>query len=182
MKIWVVVILVLTFVWIMTRLNSAEMFEGTGVCGDDGDCSMGKGLTKRSYYGRDDDYTSCYSSKQIYLNNVDDSATGHVEVILKKQFGKLMINLNCNLPYALGGVFHTMYGAYHAYIVNSRTNDNIYLGTLVRQGDRFYKLTTELLGDYRGYDQIIVTLKTEDFPPKTILSGSITKQNCSGGL
>lgn len=182
MKKWIVVILIVLCVWIMIKYNhKTENFGTTGICGDGEDCAPGKGLSKTSYYGRDDDYTSCYKKKQIYLNSTDDTAS-HGEVNLEKRFGKLYITLNCNLPYALGGVFHTMYGAYNAFMVNSKTGASIDLGTLVRHGDRFYKLTTELLGDYRGYDQIVVSRKTEDYPAVNVLSGSITNQNCSSGL
>lgn len=174
---WIIVALILFFVWFMLKNDDAEGFGGYGICG--GDCSMGKGLTYKSYYGRDDDYSTCYTKKKIYLNAVSDNDNSHGEVILEKQFGKLHVTLNCNLPYAKGGVFHTSYGAYHAFLINSKTKQSIYLGTLVRHGDRFYKLTTELLGDYRGYDEIKVSRKTEDFPPVCILKGSITKQQCS---
>ena len=178
MKQWIIVALVLFFIYlIFSNSGTAEGFGGYGICG--GDCSMGKGLTYTSYYGRDDDYSTCYTKKKIYLNSVSDNDSSHGEVILEKRFGKLYITLNCNLPYAKGGIFHTAYGAYHAFLLNSKNDESIYLGTLVRHGDRFYKLTTELLGDYSGYDAICVSRKTEDFPPVKILHGSITKQQCS---
>jgi hypothetical protein len=182
MNIWIVVILIVLCIWIMLKYSHNSEYFGTvaGIC-EGGDCAPGKGLTTRSYYGRDDDYSSCYKKKQIYLNGVGDSSN-HGDVNLEKRFGKLYITLNCNLPYALGGIFHTMYGAYNAHLVNSKTGASIDLGTLVRQGDRFYKLTTELLGDYRGYDQITVTRKTEDYPVVNVLTGSITHQSCGGGL
>jgi hypothetical protein len=168
MKSIIIVILILVVVGIMLKFNSSNQTEGYS------------NLSKTNYYGQNDDYSTCYANKKIYLTS-DDSA-GHGEASLEKRFGKLHIKLNCNLPYALGGVFHTSYGAYHAFMINSKTQDTINLGTLVRHGDRFYKLNTELLGDYRGYDELKVIRKTEDFPVVNVLSGSITKQNCSGGL
>jgi hypothetical protein len=168
MKDLIIVILILGVIGIMLKYNDSNKTEGYS------------NLSETNYYGRNDDYSTCYANKKIYLTS-DDSA-GHGEVTLEKRFGKLYVTLNCNLPYALGGVFHTSYGAYHAYMVNTKTQDTINLGTLVRHGDRFYKLTTELLGDYRGFDLIKVVRKTEDFPAVQVLSGSITKQNCSGGL
>lgn len=181
MKEWIIVFLtlfVIYFIFKYAATNSTEGFGGYGICG--GDCSMGKGLSYTSYYGKDDDYSTCYTKKKIYLNAVGDSGSDHGEAILEKRFGKLYITLNCNLPYAKGGVFHTAYGAYHAFLLNTKNEDSIYLGTLVRHGDRFYKLTTELLGDYRGYDAICVSRKTEDFAPVKILHGSITRQQCGG--
>jgi hypothetical protein len=181
MKEWIIVSLIIFFVWFILKNSTEEGFGGYGICG--GDCSMGRGLTYRTYYGRDDDYSTCYTKKKIYLNSVGTNDSSHGEVMLEKRFGKLYITLNCNLPYAKGGVFHTSYGAYHAFLVKSKNEkDSIYLGTLVRHGDRFYKLTTELLGDYKGYDCIMVARKTEDYPPVTVLRGSITKQQCGGGL
>jgi hypothetical protein len=161
----IIVILILIVVGVMLKYNDpSNSTEGYS------------NLSKTNYYGRNDDYSTCYTNKKIYLTSDDTAA--HGEVTLEKRFGKLYIVLNCNLPYALGGVFHTSYGAYHAFLVNSKTQDTINLGTLVRHGDRFYKLNTELLGDYRGYDEIKVVRKTEDFPVVNVLSGSITKQNC----
>ena len=176
MKKWIVVILIVLCVWIMIKYNHRpETFGSIGLC-DGGNCVVDNELSGNR--SRDQsDYSTCYTKKQIYLNGTNDSAN-HGDVFLEKRFGKLLITLNCNLPYALGGIFHTVYGAYNASMVNSKTGASIDLGTLVRQGDRFYKLTTELLGDYRGYDQIVVSRKTEDYPAVVVLTGSITHQSC----
>ena len=122
--------------------------------------------------------------KKIYLNTdgCANPTMGHGDVMLEKRWGKLYITINCNLPYAKGGVFHTMWGAYHAFLVDTKNKTDINLGSLVRHGDRFYKLNTELNGDYRGYNEIIIVRKTEDYPPVTVLRGSITKQACGDGL
>ena len=82
---------------------------------------------------------------------------------LERRWGKLYITINANLPYAKGGVFHTMWGAYHAFLVDTRNQKSINLGSLVRAGDRFYKLSTELLGDYSQYDQIWIYRQTENY-------------------
>lgn len=151
--------------------TSTEGFSGMGGCG----------MATTSNYGRDEDYGSCYKRKKIYLNSddCDEPAMGHGDVMLEKRWGKLYITINTNLPYAKGGVMHTMWGAYHAFLVDSKGKENIYLGSLVRHGDRFYKLSTELLGDYRQYDEIVIIRKTEDYPPVTVLKGSITRQHCT---
>jgi hypothetical protein len=101
------------------------------------------------------------------------------DVNLEKRWGKLYINIQANLPYARGGVFHTMHGAYTALLVDSRNQRSINLGSLVRHGDRMYKLSTELLGDYSDYDEIQVWRQTEDYAPKMVLRGSITGQQCT---
>ena len=169
-----IMIFALLFLYEMMK-GSSEGFCG---CGKGPDC--GCGLSKNSY-GAGDDYSTCFQKKQIYLTaeGCEEESMSHGEVLLQKRFGKLYITLNTNLPFVRGGVFHTMYGAYHAFLVDTKTKKRIYLGTLVRHGDRFYKLSTELLGDYRNFDQIIVVRKTEDYPPVTVLKGSITKQHCS---
>jgi hypothetical protein len=129
----------------------------------------------------DTDYSTCYKQKKIYLNSDDcDESYGHGDAMLEKRWGKLYITLNANLPYAQGGVMHTMWGAYHAFLVDSRKQESdIYLGSLVRHGDRFYKLSTELLGDYSNYDKIIVLRKTEDYPAVSVLKGNISRQHCT---
>jgi len=127
-----------------------------------------------------EDFSTCYQRKQVYLNSCDPNLpTSHGDVHLEKRWGKLYITINANLPYAKGGVFHTMYGAFHAFLVDTRNKKSISLGGLVRHGDRFYKLSTELLGDYSNYNEIWVYRQTEDFPAKVVLRGSITGQQCS---
>lgn len=131
-------------------------------------------------HGAPESFSTCYSRKQIYLNSCDpDEPTAHADVNLEKRWGKLYININANLPYVLGGVMHTMWGAYHAFLVDSRTKRSINIGSLVRHGDRFYKLSTELLGDYNNYNEIWVYQVTEDYSPKMVLRGSISSQQCS---
>jgi len=130
--------------------------------------------------GKKEDFSSCYQRKQIYLNSCDgDEPTGIGDVNLEKRWGKLYINIQCNLPYARGGVYFSMFGAYHAFLVDSRNKRSINLGSLVRHGDRMYKLSTELLGDYSDYDRLDIYRQTEDYAPKRVLTGSITGQQCS---
>lgn len=127
-----------------------------------------------------ENFSSCYQRKQIYLNSCDpDEPSGHADVNLERRFGKLYININANLPYAKGGSLNTMWGAYFAYFLDTRTNKSINLGSLVRDGSRWYKLSTELLGEYSNYDEIWVFRKSEDYQPKVVLKGSITGQQCS---
>lgn len=124
-------------------------------------------------------YDTCYQRKQIYLLSCDpDEQFGHADVILEKRFGKLYININANLPYAKGGVFHTMWGAYDAFLVDTQNKKSINLGSLVRHGDRFYKLSTDLAGDYSNYNEIRVYRNYEDCAPKLKLKGAIIKQQC----
>jgi hypothetical protein len=157
------------------RANRAENFCGDG-CGELG-YPYGCDAERVPKY---EDYSTCYRRKQIYLSSCDpDEATGHADVNLESRFGKLYITINANLPYAKGGVYHTMWGAYSAFLVDSRNNKSINLGSLVRHGDRFYKLSTELLGEYSNYDKIVVYRQTEDYAPKKVLMGSITRQQCS---
>lgn len=153
-----------------------EKFCGDG-CGEMGypygcgEANVTKGVEK---------FSSCYQRKQIYLNSCDpDEPHGHADVYLEKRWGKLYININGNLPYAKGGVFNSMFGAYHAFLVDTHNNKSVNLGSLVRHGDRFYKLSTELLGEYSNYDQIWVYRQSEDYSPKLVLKGSITGQMCS---
>ena len=164
-----IVIMSILFIWMWTSSQKNE-----GFCGMSEDC--GTGIT-RNYYGNDD-YNSCYKIKKIYLNSDGcEEAIGHGDALLEKRFGKLYITLNCNLPYAQGGDFHTMWGAYHALLKDNKTGEDLYLGSLVRHGDHFYKLNTELLGDYRNFDEIVIFRKTEDYPKVKVLRGSIA---CSG--
>ena len=127
-----------------------------------------------------EDFSTCIQRKQIYLNACDsDEPTAHADVNLEKRWGKFWINIQANLPYARGGVFHSMWGAYSAFLIDSRNKKSINLGSLVRHGDRMYKLSTELLGDYSDYDRIDIYRQTEDYAPKRVLTGSIVSQNCS---
>ncbi len=165
-------------------IDTQENFDGTG-----GACAVQGGQCGPLGYPyaepgtsepRVDSYSTCYQRKQIYLSSADpDEMGGHGDVLLEKRFGKLYITLNCNLPYAKGGVFNTMWGAYHAFLVDTKTNKSINIGSLVRHGDRFYKLSTELLGDYSNYNEIWVYIQTEDYAPKLKLKGSISGQQCS---
>ncbi len=125
-------------------------------------------------------YSSCLQRKQIYLNScAEDEPTSVGDVNLEKRFGKLYITINSNLPYARGGVFHTINGTYHASLVSTSTNESLDIGQLVLHGDRWYKLSTELLGEYGKFDRIDVYRHTEGVEPKRVLTGSITAQNCS---
>lgn len=127
-----------------------------------------------------ENFSSCYRRKQIYLNSCDpDQPSNHGDVYLERRYGKLYITLNCNLPYAKGGPMNTMFGAYHAMLLDSRNNKSMNLGSLVRDGSRFYKLATELLGEYSNYDKIVVYIQTESYRPKKVLTGSISCQGIS---
>lgn len=142
--------------------------------GDDCDCGPYSGSV---YTGEPENFSSCYRRKQIYLSSCDpDAPTAHADVNLEKRWGKLYITINANLPFALGGVFNTMWGAYHAWIVDTRTKRSINLGSLVRHGDRFYKLSTELLGEYGNYNEIWVYRQSEDYASKLTLRGSVNSQ------
>lgn len=127
-----------------------------------------------------EDFSTCIQRKQIYLNACDsDEPTAHADVNLEKRWGKFWINIQANLPYARGGVFHSMWGAYSAFAIDPRNRRSINLGSLVRHGDRMYKLSTELLGDYSDYTEIQIWRQTEDYVPKMVLRGSITGQQCT---
>lgn len=127
-----------------------------------------------------ENFSTCYQRKQIYLNSVDpDNPTGMADCNIEKQFGKLYIKIMANLPYARGGVFSSHYGAYSCFLVASGTGKSINLGGMVRGGDRFYRLFSELAGQYDEYDTVQVWLQVEDYKPKLILSGSITEQQNS---
>jgi hypothetical protein len=129
---------------------------------------------------RAEGFSTCYQSKQFHLNSVNpDEMTSIADVNLEKQFGKLFINIQANLPYAQGGDFHTVWGAYHAFLVDSKHKKSINLGSLAYSGDHWYRLRTELLGDYSNYDTVQVWRQTEDYKPKLLLSGSISAQTCS---
>ena len=154
-----------------------------GGCGQGG---CGQGACGGGSLGREivtvprEDFSSCYQKKQIYLNSCDpNEMSGHGVVNLEKRFGKLYISISANLPFSQGGTFHTMYGSYFAYLVDTRNKKSINLGTFVRAGTRFYKLATELLGDYASYNEIHVYRQTEDFKPKIVIKGSIMSQQCS---
>lgn len=153
-----------------------EGFCGQGDCGEL-DYPYGPNTVNRQPR---ENFSSCYQSKQIYLNSTDeDEPSNHGDVHLENRWGKLYITLNCNLPYVKGGVFNTMWGSYHAFLVDTRKNKSINIGSLVYHGDKFYKLATELLGDYSEYNEIWVYQQTEDYAPKLKLKGSITGQQCS---
>jgi len=125
-------------------------------------------------------FSTCYQHKQIYLSSCDpDQPTGVGDVNLEQRWGKLYIKIVCNLPFALGGVFHTVWGAYYAVLYDRKHQKSINLGSLVRSGDRWYRLATELLGDYCCYDEIQIWRQTEDYKPKMVLKGSISGQQCS---
>lgn len=127
-----------------------------------------------------ENFSTCLQRKQIYLNSCDpDQPSNHADVNIEKRWGKMYIKINANLPYAKGGVLHTMYGAYQCFLVDSRNKRSINLGTLVRHGDHWYKLALGLLGQYDNYDRIDVYHQVEDYAPKRVLTGSITGQQCS---
>lgn len=154
----------------------AEQFCGDG-CGEMG---YPYGYEQPEIQEQPENFSSCYRSKQIYLNSCDpDQPSGHADVNLERKHGRLYININANLPYAKGGVFNTMWGAYSAYLVDTRNNKSINLGSLVRDGSRFYKLRTELLGEYSNYDEISIYHQVEDYKAKKVISGSINCQSTS---
>jgi len=125
-------------------------------------------------------FSSCYQQKQFYLNSTfPDEPSGHADCFLEKRFGKMFLNIQANLPYVKGGVFSSMFGDYHAFLVDSKSGKSVNLGSLVFGGDRFYRLRTELAGDYSDYDKCEIYRQTEDYKPKKVLSGSITSQGCS---
>lgn len=125
-------------------------------------------------------FSTCFQNKQIYLNSADpDEVTGNADVNLERLNGKLFIKIQANLPYAQGGVMHTVWGSYHAFLKSSQTGETINLGSLVFSGDRWYRLNTELAGDYSEYDLLEIYRQTEDYKPKLILSGSICAQGNS---
>lgn len=148
-------------------------------------CGGGEGCDCGPYSGaiKNDEienFSSCYRRKQIYLNSCDpDTPTVHGDINLEKRWGKLYINIQANLPFALGGVYNTMWGSYQAFLVDTKTKRSINLGSLVRHGDRFYKLSTELLGEYSNYDEIWVYRQTEDYNPKLIGRAKIHSSQCS---
>ncbi len=165
--------------------HSMEGFDGEMGDGEMGEhqhgpeCAKGCGVNSGSSEIEPETFSSCYRRKQIYLNSCDpDTPTGHADVNIEQRWGKLYINIQANLPYALGGVMNTMWGAYTAFLVDTKTNRSIDLGSLVRHGDRFYKLATELLGEYSNYNEIWVYRQTEDMAPKLILRGNIANQMC----
>lgn len=159
--------------------DQVEQFCGDG-CGEIGYPYEGCTETEKPQAPQLENFSSCYQRKQIYLNSCDpDEPVGNADVHLERRFGKLYITINANLPYAKGGVFNTSFGAYYAFLSDTRNGKSINLGSLVRHGDRFYKLSTELLGEYSNYNEIIVYRQSEDYQPKKVLSGSITSQACS---
>lgn len=126
-----------------------------------------------------ENFSTCYQRKQIYLNSCDaDEPTGIADANIEKRFGKLYITVMANLPYARGGVFHSMWGAYHVFLVDPN-GESINLGSMVRGGDRWYRLSTELNGDYSKFTELQIWRQTEDYKPKMILRGSITEQQRS---
>jgi hypothetical protein len=128
-------------------------------------------------------FSTCLFSKQIYLNSCDqEEPSNHAVVYLNKQAGRLMINMRANLPDALGGIFHTGMGAYHVFLIDSHSQQSINIGSMIKDGSRWYTLATALLGDYDNFDRIDVYRQTENYTPKRVLTGSITAQSCSGGL
>ena len=128
-------------------------------------------------------YSTCLFSKQIYLNTCDEEEpSNHAVVYLQKKAGRLNINIRANLPDALGGIFHTGMGAYHVFLIDSHNKQSINIGSMIKDGSRWYTLATALLGDYDNFDRIDVYRQTENYTPKRVLTGSITSQSCSGGL
>jgi hypothetical protein len=123
-------------------------------------------------------FSNCTAYKQIYLNGILSSGD-HADVNLENRFGKLFIYINANLPYALGGVFHTLEGSYQAFLIDRKNGLSINLGSLIRHGDRFYKLATSLEGNFDNYDEIHVYRRTENHEPVLVLKGNICEQNRS---
>lgn len=137
-------------------------------------------VTQPRSAGGVENFSTCVGHKQIYLNSCDaDEPTGTGDVNIDNKYGKTYISIIANLPYAMGGVFHSMWGAYNAFLVDSRSGKSINLGSLVRSGDRQHRLMTELAGDYSNYDRIDVYRQTEQYRPKRVLTGSITCQGNS---
>ena len=146
-----VIVVILLWIWLQKPVMMIPMKEGTK-----------------------ENFSTCYQLKQFYLNSVDpEQPTGFCNALIEKQYGKYYIDLQCSLAYALGGDFHTSYGAYTAFFKNSKTGQTINLGNLTYTGQHWYRLRTDLNGDYTGYDTVEIWRQEEDFKPKKVLTGKV---------
>lgn len=181
------IILVVAFVIALIYFYKFYSFEINSSAQSEAFCGNGCGQIGYPYKEEEPEYrpqyenfNSCYRRKQIYLNSCDpEQPSSHADVNLERRFGKLYINIIANLPYAKGGVFNTIWGSYESYLLDTRNNKSINLGSLVHDGSRHYKLATELLGEYSNYDTIAIYRQTEDYAPKKIVEGSIRCQRTS---
>ena len=126
------------------------------------------------FQGDKENFSTCYVTRKVYLKDVSGGMSeGQLTMELNR--GRLYLSFQGNLPYHKGGVYNHVNGDYHTYLVN--TDDPkasvIYVGALLRYGDRIYRLKNELLGDYSAYTHFIVTRKTQNYKDKVILSGKL---------
>ena len=127
-----------------------------------------------------ENFSTCLQKKQIYLNSCDpDQPSNVADVNIENRFGKMYINILLSAPFAIGGDFSSHSGAYHAFLINPKNKESVNIGTFVRSGDGYYRLSNELLGDYSQFSRIDVFRQILDYEPKRIVTGSITSQNCS---
>lgn len=77
---------------------------------------------------------------------------------IENPIDRFSISINANIPYHKAGVFHTVDNVYSAYLIKKDNElEPVYLGDLVRYGDRRYRLQAELTdGNYSEYDDIVV--------------------------
>lgn len=124
-------------------------------------------------------FVTCYYNKTILLKDVTGGMSEAV-VDFENNRGRLYVSINANLPYHKAGVFGTTVSNYAAYLVNRKYPHRkdlppIFVGYLLRYGDRRYRLKNELLGDYQDYSHMTVVRHplNEDYPDVVVLEGAI---------
>ena len=119
-------------------------------------------------------FSTCYCNKKVYLNAVN-KGEGEGIAILEQNRGKLHVSLQANLPYHNGGLYHTVLGGYKAYLVdhNHPMAETVYLGDLLRYGDRIYRLKNELAGDYSAYTHVQIIRHNKKYGTTLVLEGPI---------
>lgn len=135
-------------------------------------------------------FVTCYYNKTILLKDVSGSQNGNGNgngngmsegvVDLENNRGRLYISINANLPYHKAGVFGTTVSDYAVYLVNRKYPHRkdlppVFVGYLLRYGDRRYRLKSELLGDYQDYSHLIVVRHplNENYPDVLVLEGEV---------
>lgn len=124
-------------------------------------------------------FTTCNIQKKVVLNDVSGGLSEGA-AMFEQNRGRLYVSIQGNIPYNKGGTFNTVVSDYKVYLVKEddkgeETSDRVYLGYMIRYGDRVYRLKNELLGTYSDYTHVLVEriYKNKAYAPEAVLKGKL---------
>ena len=97
------------------------------------------------------------SKHRVLLSHKNGLSEGVFNVWNRKNDHK--ISIQANLPYAKGGVFNTFQGEYKCYLISEGYKR--LLGSMIRYGDRIYRLNKTIPKTPIKYNKILITRKSE---------------------